>query len=228
MVDTSLTNCASAMRIYHNTSMVAQIYDSVDTFMGNVISYDVNPGLWVTACSGGYPDIVTRLAFDGSALRIVDTQRGISGGGAMVQVRNDAILTGAGSVFDLPSLDLRGGLPLLTPYLLIDPSTLIDGCVFADETSRSAACLSQTDPVDGYPTFRAFVLYELTNANPYLIIPLDLGMSSKVSQIIRIGEGSFAVSVGPSLDNLYMISQSQYLKQNTRIHFLNGINTNFQ
>jgi hypothetical protein len=168
------------------------------------------------------------MAFDGGALRIVDTQLGVSGGGAGVEARSDAILTGAGNVFNLPSLSLRGGLPPLTPYQLIDPSPLIYGCIFADETSHFAACLSQTDPADGYPTFRAFVLYELTNSTHYLVIPLDLGMSSKASRIIRIGPGNFIVSVGPSLDNLYMINQFQYLLQNTRIYFLKGINTNFQ
>jgi hypothetical protein len=115
-------------------------------------------------------------------------------------------------------------LPPLTT-LPLDGPPLLQGCVFADDTGLIAACLSET--FEGFPTPRAFVLYELTNANYFSVVPLDLPLSHGTSRIFRTGVGQFAVSVGPSTTNQIFLSPTQYLSQNTRIYFLDGIVTTY-
>jgi DNA-binding beta-propeller fold protein YncE len=220
--------CAIGLRIYNDATKLAELYhlDINAPSLGDALTID-QAGRLVTVCTGQYPDTVTRLSIGGNSLSILDTQNGIFGLASSVDVSDTTILTGAGNKFDMPQFTLRGGLPPLTLFNQGDPAPLLYGCTFADEVGAVAACISHTDGVDGFPTFRSFVLYELTNANSFGYIPLDLGVNNHASKIIRLGSGQFAVSVGPNYDNPFFISTFHYLQQNTRIYFLTGINTTY-
>ena len=216
--------CAEGLRVYKNTSILSKLFNSVDTSVGEVVNFDATGTKLTTLCSQ-YPDVVSRLTYSGNTLTLVDSQRGVTGLGATLSVGSSSILTGSGNKFDLPAFTLRGSLPPLTNYQQGDPAPLLHACVFADDAGNIAACLSQT--AEGYPTFRAFVLYELVDANHFLVIPLDLPMSRGTSRIIRTGIGQFAVSVGYSDLNPIYLDPSRYMSQNTRIYFLDGINTTY-
>jgi len=219
-------NCAIGLRMYNDATKLAELYhlDVNAPELGDALTLDQS-GRLVTVCTSGWPDIVTRLSIDSNTLRILDFRGGNSGRASSVDVSDTAILTGAGSKFDMPLFALRGALPPLTLFDQGDPAPVLYGCTFADEVGAVAACISHTDRVDGFPTFRSFVLYELTDANSFGYVPLDLGVNNHASKIIRLGSGQFAVSVGPNYDNPFFISTYHYLQQNTRIYFLTGIKT---
>lgn len=228
LIDNTYWTCAVGLRIYKNGNMQTQFYNWVDTWVGDIVSFDETGTQLTTLCSGTIPDIVARLTYESGSLHIIgEAQRGASGVAQTLEVKSNAILTGAGSKFDMPGFTLRGALPPLTAYMHSDPAPMLHACVFADDTGNVAACLSHTDYSDETPTFRAFVLYELTDANHFSVVPLDLPMSRGTSRIIRIRPGEFAVSVGYNDANPEWITPYAYLHQNTRIYFLSGINTNY-
>jgi hypothetical protein len=209
--------------------MVTELYhtDVNAPNLGDGLTIDP-AGRLVTVCTGGTPDIVTRLSQDNDTLTILDTQDGISGQSTSIQATDIAILSGTGGKWDMPQFTLRGYLPPLTLDPFDDTAPPLYGCVFADDVGAVAACISQVNggPLN-LPTFRTFVLYELTDANSFGYVPLDLAANNHVSKIIRLGTGQFAVSVGPSTDSVFFLSAFQYLQQNTRIYFLSGISTTY-
>jgi hypothetical protein len=220
--------CAIGLRTYRDATKLAELYhDDVNApSLGDALAIDP-AGRLVTVCTGQSPDTVTRLSMDRNALTILDTRLGVTGISSSVEVSDIAILTGVGAKFDMPQFALRGNLRPLTLDPQGDPAPLLYGCIFADEAGAVAACISHTDITDGFPTFRAFVLYELTDANSFGSVPLDLAANNHATKIIRLGGGHFAVSVGPSLDAPFLISAFHFLQQNTRIYFLSGISTSF-
>lgn len=222
LINNQYWTCAIGVRVYKNTTTITQLYNTVDTSVGDMLAFNENGDAITTLCSGTQPDIVSRLTFNGTTLNIIDSQRGAahSNSSFSLDIQSTALITGSGTVIDLPALGLRGSLVPLTLYQQGDPASLLHGCVFADATGNYAACLAQTDLSDGFPTTRAFVIYELTNAQPVLAVPLDLPMSRGTSRIFRTGDEEFAVSVGANTNNPVWLSSSHYMHQNTRIYFL--------
>lgn len=228
LVHVDYYTCAIGLRTYSDATKLAELnnLDVNAQDLGDALTID-QVGRLVTICTGQSPDTVTRLSMDSNALTILDTRRGVTGISSSVQVSDIAILTGVGAKFDMPQFSLRGNLPPLTLFQQGDPAPLLYGCIFADDIGAVAACISQTDITNGFPTFRAFVLYELTNANSFGYVPLDLAANTHATKIIRLGNGQFAVSVGPNYDAPFFLSTSRYLPQNTRIYFLSGISTTY-
>ena len=222
--------CAMGLRMYSDATTVAELFQNDVNGPGLGDGLTIDPaGRLVTVCTGGTPDIVTRVSQDNDTLTILDTGRGVSGQSNSIQATDIAILSGTGGKWDMPQFTLRGYLPPLTLDPFDDTAPPLYGCVFADDVGAVAACISQvsTDSPVSLPTFRTFVLYELTNANSFGYVPLDLAANNHVSKIIRLGTGQFAVSVGPSTDSVFFLSAFQYLQQNTRIYFLSGISTTY-
>lgn len=100
--------------------------------------------------------------------------------------------------------------------------------MFANDEGTVAACLSHWDYDARLPTFRAFVLYELSGANPFSLVGLDQSVGP-ASEIVRFGAGQFAVSVGvDATENGVQLEPFSYLGQNKRIYFLSGIDTTYR
>lgn len=218
LVDASYGMCASGIRVYHNGTLKAELMDGS---LGDLMKFDGDGQALTTTCTGTYPDIVTRVSYSGSALAVTGSERGEWGVPNSLDVVPGAVITG--SVFNLPGLGLRGGLPPLSWYLNDDFARLLQSCVFASPQGTTAACISQTED---YPDMRAFVLYELTGANVLLKVPLGLPVD-RASTILRLGNGRFAVGAGHNEDNPMWLNPFTYIMQNTRIYFLDGVRTSY-
>jgi hypothetical protein len=224
------TGCAIGLRVYKDSSMMAELYGDNYTSVGQTLTFDATGTQLTTLCTAQSPDVVSHLTYVNGVLSYVDSQRGASGSAATLSVNASEILTGGGTKFIMPGFTLLGALQPLTYYGQGDPAPLLHACVFADDAGNYADCLSQTDTAGfAYPTFRAFVLYELTNATPFLAIPLDLPMSRGTSRIFRTGPGQFAVSVGYTDQNPIWLDayHFHYLPHNTRIYFIGGLNVTY-
>jgi len=220
LIDQTYWSCAIGVRVYTNAAVTAQQYATVSTSIGDTVAWDADGVGLTTLCSGGTPDGVARFNYAGGSLTFTAGSGGHGTMAATLAVLPNVVLDGSGSVFDMPGLVLRGTLRPLTLFQQGDPAPLMHACTFADDLGSTAACLSHTDTTDGFPTFRAFVIYELTNATPLRAIPLDLSVSWMTSRIFRTGPGRFAVSVGSSDQNRMLLAPSMYITQNTRIYFL--------
>jgi len=219
------------LRIYQDATPVAEVRWNVDARFGDIVTFEASD-LLTTARSSTEPDAVTRLRVQGNSivelesLRVGSLQEG--GASASLSKSASAYLTGGGSKVELPAYTYRGQLPPLTFFRQGDPAPLLKGCVFANDEGTVAACLSHWDYDARLPTFRAFALYELTNATPFLVVGLDQSMSP-ASEIVRYGPGEFAVSVGmDTLERGVQLEPFSYLVQNKRIYFLSGIDTVFR
>jgi len=219
------------LRVYQDTTPIAEIHWDVNARFGDIVTFET-PDSLTTARSSTDPDAVTRLRIQGvdivelDSLRVGSLQEG--GGSASLSKSANAYLTGGGSKVELPAYTYRGQLPPLTLLNQGDPAPLLKGCVFANDDGNVAACLSHWDSDVRLPTFRVFVLYELTNAMPFMAVGLDQNMSP-ASEIVRYGPGEFAVSVGmDALERSVQLEPFSYLVQNKRIYFLSGIDTVFR
>ncbi|MGH2551897.1 MAG: hypothetical protein ACRDHN_21125 [Thermomicrobiales bacterium] len=219
------------LRVYEDATVVAEIRWKVDSMFGDVVAFD-GVGKLVTARSATTPDTVARLRIEGAnivevdSLRVGSAQNG--GGSASISLSSQAFLTAGGSKVELPGFTYRGQLPPLTFLNQGDPFPLIKGCVFANNEGTVAACFSQWDADARLPTFRTFVLYELSGANPFLVVGLDQTVGP-VSEIVRFGPGQFAVSVGvDATESGVQLEPFSYLSQNKRIYFLSGIDTTYR
>jgi hypothetical protein len=209
--------------------MMSELYDNSFS-IGQTLVFDATGTQLTTLCTDQTPDVVSRLTYVNGVLSYVDSQRGASGSAETLSVNASEILTGGGTKFIMPGFTLLGTLQPLTYDPQGDPVRVLHACVFADDAGNVAACLSHTDTAGfAYPTSRAFVLYELTNATPFLVIPLDLPISRATSRIFKTGPGHFAVSVGYTDQNPSWLDAAHfhYLPHNTRIYFLDGLNVSY-
>lgn len=218
-------SCAAGVRVYQGSDVLAEVYNNVNTCLGATVSSDLVDGQFVTV-SKTYPDIVTRLAYSGNSLSIIDSQRGAKGPAHSLDVRSNMILTGTGSIFGLPNFTLKNAVVAMTYYefgieISFDPAPSLGSCVFADDNGAHVTCLSATlqSATSEFPTDRAIIFYQVSDGMPVAAIPMDVPMNV-MSRIFKTGTDSFVVSIGDNDQNRYVYNQYFYLHQNSRIYFI--------